>query len=111
MVSLGTYYHFTVSEIEYVDVSTVDGKYPYRLTVHLKSGASPSISYNDENDRNSARNNLIRQIERERRADYETLYNAVHLIHYDVKTLNGRQLRIWRQLRDLLGLKVEEDNR
>ena len=25
MVSLGTYYHFTVSEIEYVDVSTVDG--------------------------------------------------------------------------------------
>ena len=26
MVSLGTYYHFTVSEIEYIDVSTVDGK-------------------------------------------------------------------------------------
>lgn len=111
MVSLGTYYHFTVSEIEYVDVSTVNGKYPYRLAVHLKSGASPSVNYADERSRNSARDNLVRQIERERRADYESLYNAVRLLHCDVKTLNGRQLRIWRQLRDLLGLKVEEDNR
>lgn len=109
MISLGTYWHFTVSEIEYVEVSTVEGKYPYRLTVHLKSGASPSVNYNDEKNRNDARENLILQIEHERRDNYEKLYNAVSLLRYDVKTINGRQLRIWRQLRNLLNLKVEED--
>lgn len=109
MISLGTYYHFAASEIEFVEVSTVNAKYPYTLTVHLKSGASRSVSYKNEKNRNSARDDLIRQIEHERRNDYESLYNAVSILSYNVKTINSRQLRIWRQLRDLLGLKTEEE--
>lgn len=109
MISLGTYYHFAASEIEFVEVSTVNAEYPYTLTVHLKSGACRSINYKDEKKRNYARDNLIRQIEHERRNDYERLYNAVSLLSHDVKTINGRQLRIWRQLRDLLNLKIEEE--
>jgi hypothetical protein len=109
MISLGNYYHFAASEIECVEVSTVKAEYPYRITVYLKSGASRSVNYKNEQNRNSARDNLIRQIEHERKADYERLYNAVSLLSYNVKTINGRQLRIWRQLRDLLGVKITEE--
>lgn len=111
MVSLGTYYNLIASEIEYVYVLTVSGEFPYRLTVRLKSGTSLSIDYKNEKDRNYERDNLVQQIERERRIDYEKLYDKVCSLQYDVTTLSGRQLRIWRQLRDLLGCKVEENNR
>ena len=48
MISLGNYYHFAASEIECVEVSTVKAEYPYRITVYLKSGASRSVNYKNE---------------------------------------------------------------
>ena len=62
MVSLNKYYHFSASEIEYVEASTVSGGFPYKITVHLKSGAQVSVSYKTEDDRNFDRNNLVRHI-------------------------------------------------
>lgn len=50
MVTLNKYYHFSANEIEYVEVSTVSGDFPYKITVHLKSGAQVSVSYKTENN-------------------------------------------------------------
>lgn len=109
MVTLNKYYHFSANEIEYMEVSTVPGDFPYRITVHLKSGAQVSVSYKTESNRDSDRYNLVKQIECEQKRDFERLWNEIYLLKGDVKTLNHRQLRIWRQLRDLLKVKVEED--
>lgn len=107
MIYFEKYYNIIGSEVEYISVSTKEGDYPYVLSVHLKSGASLSVNYKSEEICNSTRYNLILQIEQERRSDYEKLYHKIDLLCSNVKTINGRQLRIWRQLRDLLGLKVE----
>lgn len=109
MVTLNKYYHFSANEIEYVEVSTVPGDFPYRITVHLKSGAQVSVDYKAESNRDSDRYNLIQQIECEQKKDFERLWSEIYLLKGDVKTLNHRQLRIWRQLRDILKVKVEED--
>lgn len=108
MVTLNKYYHFSANEIEFVEVSTVPGDFPYRITVHLKSGAQVYLNYKTESNRDSDRYNLVRQIECEQKGDCERLYNEIYLLKNDVKTLNHRQLRIWRQLRDLLSLKMED---
>lgn len=109
MVTLNKYYHFSANEIEYVEFSTVSGDFPYKITVHLKSGAQVSVSYKTENNRDSDRYNLVKQIECEQKRDFERLWNEIYLLKSDVTTLNHRQLRIWRQLRDLLKVKVEEN--
>lgn len=109
MVTLSKYYHFSANEIEYIESSTVSGGYPYRIIVRLKSGAQVSVGYRTEDDRKFDRDNLVRQIEFEQKRDFERLWNEMHLLKCDVKALNHRQLRIWRQLRDLLKIKVEEN--
>lgn len=73
MVTLSKYYHFSANEIEYVESSTVSGGFPYKITVHLKSGAQVSVSYRTEDDRNFDRNNLVQQIEFEQKRDFERL--------------------------------------
>lgn len=113
MISLSKYYHFKAEEVEYVEVAkSEEATYPYRLSVHLKSGNIASVNYQNETDRNRARDELVRGIDRERREDDEKISNALRLlqnISSTIGTIDRRQLRIWRQLRDLLGLKIEED--
>ena len=109
MVSLNKCYHFSASEIEYIEISTTSGGFPYKITVHLKSGAQVSVGYRTEDDRNFDRDILVRQIDYEQKRDYEILRNEMHLLKCDVKTLNHRHLRIWKQLRDLLKIKVQEN--
>ena len=53
---------------------------------------------------------LSRQIDSEKRRDAEKIYNALYILRDTVNRIDKRQLRIWRQLRDLLGLNVEEEN-
>lgn len=108
MINLNRYFNFAASEIEWIEVKTIAGsEYPYKIIVHLKSGTSASVAYVNESERNKEREILVKQIENERRLNYERLYSSLCSIENDMKTLNRRQLRIWRQLRDLLGIKVD----
>lgn len=54
---------------------------------------------------------LSRQIDSEKRRDAEKIHNALlYILRDSVNRIDKRQLRIWRQLRDLLGLNVEDEN-
>lgn len=86
------------------------GTHPYTLTVYLKSGKSFSVSYMDKQSRRAAMLDLSRQIDSEKRRDAERIHNALYILRDSVNRIDKRQLRIWRQLRDLLGLNMEEEN-
>lgn len=82
MIAWSKYFHFNAEDVEYIEaIDSTSGEYPYRLTVHLKSGNAPSVSYQDSKSRDTARNERIER----------------------------RQLRIWRQLKALLGISMENE--
>lgn len=109
MVQLGEYYCFDVNSIKCVECTKQkDSAFPYRLTVYLKnSDKAYSVSYIIREDRNNAKIDLLRQIEYEKRGNLSEIKGIIRQIQNDVRRINKRQLRIWRQLRELLGVKVE----
>lgn len=111
MIAWSKYYRFPAEEVSCVEASpdSNQAQYPYKLTVHLKGGKSYSVSYADEKSRNKDMDNISRQVAAARRSDYELLYNQVYLLRDALSRVDKRQLRIWRQLRDLLGVKPMEE--
>ena len=102
--------HYRLSADDVAAIGTVDsavGTHPYMLTVYLNSGRTLSVSYTDKQSRKAAMLDLSRQIDREKRQDMEKIHNALYLLRDSVNRIDKRQLRIWRQLRDLLGVKPE----
>ena len=110
MIAFDSFYRFSASEVEYIEaVNATSGDHPYRLTVHFKSGQSCSVSYADKKSRDSDRDRIVREIEHEIRCDAERTLNMITLVKYAVERIDKRQLRIWRQLKALLGVQTEED--
>lgn len=68
---------------------------------------APSVSYQDSKSRDTARNELVRLVDRVRREDTEKILNQLTLLNYSNERIERRQLRIWRQLKALLGLSME----
>lgn len=111
MISLGNYYHLSAEEISCVEASSNSSneQFPYKLVVHLKDGKSFGVNYTDKKTRDKEGDNIVRQINYARRNDYEKLYNQVYLLRDALSRMDKRQLKIWRQLRDLLGVKPVEE--
>lgn len=111
MIAFSQYYNFSAEDVECIEVTTVESAdFPYRLVVHLKSGKQLSVSYKDSKSRDNAKLEMVRQVERQRRSDLEQIFSLFHSLRYTVERIDKRELRIWRQLRDLLGIRVEEDS-
>ena len=109
MVVWSEYYRFSAEEVESIYVSDSEtGSHPYKITVTFKSGRSLCVSYADMASRKSALNDLTRQIDREKREDFDKIHNALYLLQGLTNRIDKRQLRIYRQLRSLLGIKVAE---
>ena len=109
MIALGAWYFLRAEEIETVEKINGTGRYAYSITVMTKSGHKVSVSWEKEDARDRALATLIRDIEWEQRNDYERLYSEVSALRNTVKTIDRRGLRIWRQLRDLLGVQSNTD--
>lgn len=110
MIALSKYYHFSAEDVEYIEATTVESNaFPHRLTVRFKSGKECTVNYKEAEARDSARDELVRQIDREKRAESEKIQTLLWNIRYTTERIDKRELRIWRQLRDLLGISVEED--
>lgn len=108
MVAWSEYYRFPAESVEAIGTSDgTSGTHPYMLTIYLNSGKTLSVSYTDKQSRKAAMLDLSRQIDREKRQDMEKIHNALYLLRDSVNRIDKRQLRIWRQLRDLLGVKSE----
>lgn len=111
MIVWSKYYRFPAEEVSCVEATSNNGetKFPYKLTVYLKSGTSFAVSYADEKSRSKDMDSIVRQVDIARRNDYEKLYNQIYLLRDTISRIDKRQLRIWRQLRDLLGVKPMEE--
>ena len=111
MVVWSDYYRFSAEDVEGIGISQNNsGTYPYALTVYLKSGNKFTVNYADKQSQRASMLDLSRQIDSERRRDREHLQNSLYLLRDSVNRIDKRQLRIWRQLRDLLGLKTDDEN-
>ena len=111
MVVWSENYRFSAEDVEALGIDDkTSGTHPYTLTVYLKSGKSFSVSYMDKQSRRAAMLDLSRQIDSEKRRDAEKIHNALYILQNSVNRIDKRQLRIWRQLQDLLGKNVEEES-
>lgn len=110
MIAFSRYYNFSAEEVECIEATDSDSNkdYPYRLTVHTKSGQAFSVNYKDSKSRDTDKAELVRQIDFQKRQESEKVLPMLYSIKYTVERIDRRELRIWRQLRDLLGIRVEE---
>jgi len=108
MVQWDEFYRFSAEEVESIGASTVESNtHPFSLTVYLKSGNKLSVCYGTEKHRKAVMIDLARQIDGEKRRDAEKIHIALSLLQGGVNRMEKRQLRIWRQLKELLGLKID----
>ena len=108
MVTWNDYYHFAEDSVEAIGTGdNTGGTHPYVLTVYLKSGNKMSVSYADKQSRRAAMIDLSRQINSEKRKDYEGVRCALYQLQGSINRIEKRQLRIWKQLKSLLGVNVE----
>ena len=109
MVVWSEYYRFSAEEVESVETSEGNiGSHPFKLTVNFKSGRRLSVNYPDMASRKAAFVDISRQIDSEKRRDYEKILNALYILKDSVNRIDKRQLRIWKQLNELLGVKAGE---
>lgn len=110
MVVWGQHYRFSAEEVEAIGSSESRiGSHPFQLTVYFKSGRTIAINYADMQSRKGAMLDLARQIDQEKRQDTEKIHNALYILQDATNRIDKRQLRIWKQLKTLLGAKVDGD--
>ena len=110
MIVWSDYYRFSAEEVEAIAISESRiGSHPFMLTVYFKSGNKLSISYADMKSRKEAMLDLSRQIDIEKRQDTEKIHNSLYILNDSINRIDKRQLRIWKQLKALLGGKVDND--
>ena len=108
MVVWSEHYRFSAEEVEAISTAdTGTGTHPFVLTVYFKSGLKLSVSYVDLKSRKAAMIDLSRQIDREKES-IEKIQRALYLLQDSANRIDKRQLRIWKQLKALLGVSVEE---
>ena len=109
MINFDNYYRIAEEEIELIEAMNQQSiDYPYVLTVQLKSGKRCSVSYKDSKSRDSMRDNIVIQVENKKLSYAEKIVNRLNIIDYAINRIEKRQLRIWRQLKALLGVSVDE---
>lgn len=110
MIEFGSHFSIAAEQIEYMATDSEGaGGYPYRLTVYLKSGRACAVSYKSEEGRDAEKARVARQVDAERHAYDERILNRLYLIKDVVERVDKRQLRVWRQLKELLRLPPDTE--
>ena len=107
MINLGGHYSVDAEKVDYVAIKNGGSNAPYGLFLVLSSGQEIGVWYQTEDARQRARETLVRQLEIEK-GHKAQLENRLILIWNGIDKLEKRQLRIYRQLRKLLGTEVPE---
>lgn len=109
MVDFEGYYSFPAEQVECVRASASDSEeYPYRLTAFLKSGRELSMNYKTKEARDNAKRLLCADIARELGQGGVDIRNKLFLLSDTLRRMDQRQLRIWRQLKQLLPIPGED---
>lgn len=111
MVDFGGDYSIVADQIESIYTSEgLDEEYPYNLRVRMKSGQEHGYKYKTKEARSSAKRRLINAVECELRRRDADISNRLFFIDDKLKRMDGRQLRIWRLLKELVQGKVGADD-
>ncbi len=113
MVEFGGQYYIDQAQVEYISETDREGaivadSHPYVLTVYLLSGKSLGICYTTKEARDNERKKLVNAIQREKTNYEETVLYRLRMLQNDVSRIDKRQLRVWQQLKKLLGIQPEE---
>lgn len=112
MIEFSSYYFIQEEDVEAIHKTEIPGKeYPFMLTVRVRSGREYSVSYQDSRSRDSVAKQIAQQVERNvrnRDRTIEEIFNRLYLMDDRLRRVDKRGLRIWQQLKTLLGVEVEE---
>ena len=87
-----------------------DKDYPYSISVCLRNGKTFSVSYKNESRRNADAFSYAKAVEREKNKELDEILTSLINLKWTINRVDKRQLRIWRQLKALLNLEVDEED-
>ena len=112
VIEFSSYYFIQEEDVEAILKTEEPGKGdPYVLTIRARSGREYSVSYQSKGSRDSVARQFALQVERsvhDRDRNMEAINNLLYLMDDRLRRVDNRGLRIWRQLKALLGVEVEE---
>lgn len=111
MLKFSNFYLIEEHEVEALELDDTGDRIPYRLTVHVKNGRSYSVNYMKKQDRDKVADQFAQQIDqaiRDQNRTVEAVYNRLYLMDDRLRRVDKRGLRIWQQLKALLGVEVQE---
>lgn len=112
MIEFDSYYFIAEEDVEAI-IKSDSGQedFPFRLTVRVKNGREYSVSFKRKTDRDRIAKQFAQQVERSisgRDRTLESIYNRLYLMDDRLRRVDKRGLRIWQQLKALLGVEVQE---
>lgn len=107
MIDLEGYYSVDAEQVEYISTKNGTGETPYGLFLHLRSGKELGVWYRFESARKEAYNQIVRKVISERMRGSEDIQRSLRVIEQYAERMDQRQLKIWKQLKKLLGYSGE----
>ena len=111
MIDFAQRYYIQESDIVAIEMRYDNNlaPYPFTLSVRTRTGLGYEVRYETKEDRDKVAADMARKVEYATRdQDMEQIFNKLWLMQSDLSRLDKRQLRIWKQLKELLGLKEED---
>lgn len=112
MIEFDGYYFVAEEDIEAIIKGSSGMKsHPYRLTIRCKSGREYVLNYAGEVERDRIAKEFAQQVERsvrDRDRTMEAIFNRLYLMDDRLRRVDNRGLRIWRQLKALLGVELKD---
>ena len=109
MIDFEGFYSVDAEQVEYIGTRNKTGEAPYGLYLHLRSGKELEVWYRVEAGRKEAYSRIVRQVIAERMRQSEEIQRHLRTIERCTDRMDRRQLKIWRQLKALLGVATEEE--
>ena len=112
MIEISAFYFIQEEDVEaIIKKENLSQEFPFSLTIQLRSGREYSVSYQSKTSRDSSARQYAQQVERNvrnRDRTIEEIFNRLYLMDDRLRRVDKRGLRIWQQLKTLLGVEVEE---
>lgn len=110
MIDFEGYYSIAEDQVEYVETTKTNSPtFPHQVTVYLLSGRSMSVSYKTEASASAVKRRISTMVDIEKRRKADEVITSLREIKEITKRTDKRQLKIWRQLKELLGVSTEEE--
>lgn len=112
MIEFSSYYFIQEEDVEaIIKTENPNQEYPFVLIIRVRSGRDYSVSYQSKEARDNSARQFARQVKvsvHDGDRNLEAIFNRLYLMDDRLRRVDKRGLRIWQQLKALLGVEVEE---